>query len=589
MWSLPGRLQRKVHLIISAIVVVPMLVAGWLASEWVSSRFEARLQVWIVDAARANQNWLQAYQTDASMLGRVLADDPAYVPGIMLYPDISMPTPVAEIAKELGLNFIQVYTPDKRPLYSSTRLRLQTTWEAGQTEAVLKVGGARRGKSMLVAVGITPVPRKGKPEYYLLVGSLIGKGFANELAQLTGLTTRIYYRDGRRFYDLYSNPARPQLLSGLPADAMRRLERAHKPYYSVYAEGGEYRGVYTPIVDSTGRVEAIMFGGLERRTLQDLLTNRVALFFCIALLGIVIGVLTGIVIGRLVLRPIAHLRNGVIQVAGRNYDARVPIDSNDELGDLAKAFNAMAAQLRAARDEEQQRFQRDKLAAMGELSAALAHEIRNPIGVINTSAAMLDKPGLDPDKKAALTRMLREESLRVAALVQDFLHLSRHRRPALDLIDPVVPLERALEANLAGHDAIVVHKDFCHEDTVINGDCTLLQQAWGNIVANAVQAMGGARRGELRVTSRRDNGEVAVSIEDSGPGIAVDVMPRLFEPFFTTKEHGSGLGLTIAYNLIEANGGRLEAFAGAHGGARFVMRFPARNALKTIAPGGDLA
>lgn len=586
MWSLTGRLQRKVQFIISAIVVVPMLVAGWLAAEWVSTSFEKRLEVWIADAARANLNWLQAYQTDASMLGRVLADDPSYVPGITLYPDITLPTPVTRIAKELGLNFIQVYSPDAKLLYSSTPLRLQTTWETGQTEAVLKVGEAKNSKSMLVAVGITPVPRKGKAEYYLVVGSLIDEGFANELAQLTGLTTRIYYREGRDYFDLYSDPAKPAALSISGANAIRRIEAERKPYYDVRAEGGEYRGVYTPIVDTTGRVEAIMFSGLERRTFQDLLTNRVALFFWIALLGIVIGAATGMVVSRFVLKPIAYLRDGVMQLAGRNYDARVPIESDDELGDLAKAFNAMAAQLCAARDEERQRFQRDKLAAMGEISAALAHEIRNPIGVINTSAAMLDKAELDPTKKAELTRMVREESVRVAALVQDFLDLSRHRRPALESIDPGVPLERALNAGVAGHEAIVVRRELGHDGARIRADAGLLQQAWSNIVTNAVQALGAARGGELRVTSRRENGEVVVAVEDNGPGIPADVMPRLFEPFFTTKERGSGLGLTIAYNLVEANGGRLEATSGARGGARFVMRFPVE--LRAAPPVGDI-
>jgi len=569
---LPGRLQRKVQLAISAIVVIPMLVAGWLAAEWVSTNFEKRIEVWIVDAARANQNWLEAYQNDAVMLGRVLADDPSYVPGITLYPDIAMPSPVSRIAQGMGLTLLQVYNPDGKLLYSSIPLRVQTTWETGQTGAVLKV--VRKNQSMLAAVGITPVPPKGKPQYYLVVGSLLGQDFANELTQLTGMKTRLYYREGRDYYDVFSNPAQPMTLKHLTKDMARRLEAERKPYYSAYAEDGEYRGVYTPIVDSTGRVEAIMFSGLERRTFTDLLTNRAALFFWIALLGIVIGGLTGLLLTRLVLKPIEYLRNGVMQLAGRNFNATVPIHSNDELGDLAKAFNAMAARLRAARNEERQRHQRDKLAAMGELSAALAHEIRNPIGVISTSAAMLEKPGLDPAKKAELTRMLREESTRVARLVQDFLHLSRHRQPNFDVIDPALPMERALGANIAGNDAVTVHKDFRHDGVRILGDAGLLQQAWSNIFANAVQAMSDVPQPELRVTTLCKGNEVQLAVEDNGPGVSPDIMPRLFEPFFTTKEHGTGLGLTIAYTLAEANGGRLEALPPKRSGARFVMRFP---------------
>lgn len=572
MLSLPGRLQRKVQIIISVIVVIPMLVAGWLTAEWVSTNFEKRLEVWIVDAARANQNWLQAYQTDAVMLGRVLADDPVYVPGLALYPDMSLPSPVGRIAQELGLNLIQVYTPDFKLVYSSIPIRLQANWEPGQTEAVLKV--IRKNQSMLAAVGITPVPRKGKPQYYLVLGSLLGQNFANELTQLTGLKTRLYYREGRDYYDLFSNPAHPVALRHLSKEALRRLEVERKPYYSQYAESGEYRGVYTPIVDASGRVEAVMFGGLERRKYTDVLTNRAALFFWIALLGVAIGVLTGLLLSRLVLRPVESLHHGVMQLAGRNFNANVPIHSNDELGDLAKAFNAMASRLRAARDEELQRFQRDKLAAMGEISAALAHEIRNPIGVINSSAALLEKPGLDPAKKAELTRMLREESMRVAGLVQDFLNLSRHRQPNFAAIDPASPMERALNACLAGNDAITVHKDFRHDGVHIMADAGLLQQAWGNIFTNALQAMAGVPRGELRVACRVKNGQVTLSVEDSGPGVPAEIMPRLFEPFFTTKKHGTGLGLTIANTLVEANGGRLEARPPKRNGALFAMQFP---------------
>jgi signal transduction histidine kinase len=152
--------------------------------------------------------------------------------------------------------------------------------------------------------------------------------------------------------------------------------------------------------------------------------------------------------------------------------------------------------------------------------------------------------------------------------------LSRHRQPNFDAIDPVLPLERALATSLAGNDAIAVHKDFRHHGARILADAGLLQQAWSNIFANAAQAMADVAHPELRVASQFKGGEVVLSVEDSGPGVPPEIMPRLFEPFFTTKEHGTGLGLTIAYTLAEANGGRLEALPPKHHGARFVMRFP---------------
>jgi len=566
-----GRLQRKVLLVISLIVIVPMLVAGWLAAEWVSISFERRLQQWIVDAARANQGWLQAYQNDATMLGRVLVDDPAYVANIERNPEEAMPPPVRRISQELSINLVQLYTADKKLVYSSIPVEVIPLWVRGQTEAVLKV--ERKHKTMLAAVGITPVPRSGKPRYYLVLGSLLGEDFTDELVQLSGLKARLYYREGKNYFDLFSTPGEIAALKDLPPKAFRRLEREKKPYYSEEAEGGKYRGLYTPIVDPTGRVEAIMFSGLERRGVQEVLTNRVVLFIFISLLGIIIGLLTGLLLSRLVVRPLQYLRDGVMQLAGQNFNANVPISSNDELGDLAKAFNAMAARLREARDEQTQRFQKDKLAAMGEISAALAHEIRNPIGIINTSAALLDKPDGDPEKSAQLTRMIREESLRVSNLVQDFLQLSRHRQPAFAVIDPVQPMERALEIALAGAKPVTVHKQFSHDGVTIKADPGLLQQAWSNIFTNALQAMDG-KDNVLRLGSGVEDGQVILSVQDNGPGLPAEIMPRLFEPFFTTKTQGTGLGLTIAYTLTEANGGRLQAAPPEGRGARFVMRFP---------------
>jgi len=565
-----GRLQRKVLLVISVIVIVPMLVAGWLAAEWVSISFEERLQQWIVDAARANQNWLQAYQSDAVMLGRVLADDSAYAAKLDRDPEDAMPSQIKRVSQELGINLIQVYTPERKLLYSSMPVEVSALWERGQTEAVLKV--TRKQKTMLAAVGITPVPRRGNPRYYLVLGSLLGQDFTEELAQLTGMKARLYYREGKHYYNLFSTSGETASLKHLPAAALNRLEKDKKSYYSLEAENGQFRGLYMPIVDPTGRVEAIMFSGLERRGVQEVLTNRITLFLSISLLGIVIGVLTGLLLSRLVVRPLQYLRNGVMQLAGQNFNANVPIHSDDELGDLAKAFNAMAARLREARDEQTQRFQKDKLTAMGELSAALAHEIRNPIGIINTSAALLDKPDYDPEKKAQLTRMIREESLRVSSLVQDFLQLSRHRKPVFVRIDPAQPLERALDLALAGTNSIKVDKQFNHNGARIMADAGLLLQAWGNIFTNALQAMGG-KEGEIKLRSGVEDRRVFLSVEDSGPGLPAEIMPRLFEPFFTTKDQGTGLGLTIAYTLTEANGGRLQAAPPEGSGARFVMWF----------------
>jgi len=563
------RLQPKVLLAIMAIVVVPMLFAAVLVSTWVSSNFESTLERWLGEAARANKNWLSAYQSDALMLGEVLASNNDYYAGLANRHWERLPPDMLRIAKELGINLIQVYSVDHKLLYSSPPVTMNTLWEPGQTQAVLKV--SQHNASLLAAVGITSLPRGAVPRYYLVLGSMLNDDFISDLSQISGMKTRLYYREGKTYFDLFSDPNTPAGID-LPDTVLQRMEQDKKPYYSSAANQGRYRGFFTPLLDSSGHVEAIMFSGQERRWTDDLLTSRLLTTLAISLLGIVIGVLIGLLLSRMVLRPIRQLHQGVRQLANQNFHATVPIRSNDELGDLAQAFNAMAVRLREARDEEQQMFRKDKLSSLGELSAALAHEIRNPIGVISTAAALLQKPDAEPAQQADLIRMIREESARVNGLVQDFLQLSRHRQPDLKLIDPALPLTQALDMALAGRADIQVQKRLQHGAARIKADPGLLQQAWSNILTNAQQAMANGKA-QLYVVSERTNGHVLLSVEDSGPGIPAQVLPRLFEPFYTTKDQGTGLGLSIAHTLVEASGGHLEVLEPQHHGARFGMRF----------------
>jgi signal transduction histidine kinase len=269
---------------------------------------------------------------------------------------------------------------------------------------------------------------------------------------------------------------------------------------------------------------------------------------------------------------VESLRHGVMKLAAQDFRASIPVTSHDELGELAQSFNAMAQRLREARDEQRREFQRDKIAALGELSLAMAHEIRNPIGVIKTASRLMES-SQDPARRAELRRMIHEESQRLDHLLNDFQQLARHRRPEFADIDPLEPLNAALQVLLAGRDNIEVVRKTGHHDRQVRADRELLRQAWINLVRNALDAMGEGP-GRLVVRTSVDDNTLSVSLQDSGPGISRELMTRLFEPFFTTKEHGSGLGLTIASTLAEASGAYLELVPEVKTGACIAMRFP---------------
>jgi len=129
--------------------------------------------------------------------------------------------------------------------------------------------------------------------------------------------------------------------------------------------------------------------------------------------------------------------------------------------------------------------------------------------------------------------------------------------PQLSSIDPAAPLEEALQMLLAGREDIRVRRHYSHGQHTVQADPELLRQLWMNLIRNALEAMG-PEGGSFRVGSLRDEECLVLYLQDSGPGIPVEKMARLFEPFFTTKPQGSGLGLTIAGTLAEANGAFLE-------------------------------
>ena len=564
-----NRLERKVLLVIVVIVLVPMLVTGTLSAAWIAGRFEDFIELWVREAAQLERETLADLHKNARLfadvLDQVTRGKPELRPG-----HSPVPPELEPLARELGISLVQVYNPADELIYSTDNARLLTAWAQGQDTAVVRV--EQGGKSRLAAITILRFPPQAQQHYRLVLGSLFDKSLLERLGRVSGLKTRLFYpRDGD-FAKAFADEDRPLKLR-LPPSGYAELE-ARRDYFSAEAEGGRYFGLYSPVVDASGRVEAVLFSGLDRRSGAGWITDQGVLTLSIVLLGSLLAGVAGLLLGRIVIRPVESLHQAVQRVAAQDFRATIPVRSSDELGELARAFNAMATSLRQARDEQRREFQRDKLTALGELSLAMAHEIRNPIGVITTGLRLLET-NQDPARVAQLRGMIREESQRIDHLLKDFQQLARHRAPELVAMDPSEPLEQALQMLLAGREGVRVQRHYRHGEQRVSGDPQLLRQLWMNLIRNALEAVG-SKGGTLEVGSIQDEDCLVLYLQDSGPGIALEQMPRLFEPFFTTKPQGSGLGLTIASTLAEANGASLELVPPEPGrptrGARFALR-----------------
>jgi len=233
------------------------------------------------------------------------------------------------------------------------------------------------------------------------------------------------------------------------------------------------------------------------------------------------------------------------------------------------------ARMQASLERAEIALQRaETLAAMGRLAAGIAHEIRNPLGIINATAARLKRRYDDPVAPDERFDYIAEEVDRMNGILTGYLNFARDEPSILRALDLVPVLQRSLR--LAAPELEAAHIDLQVEapaSCAIRGDAQRLQQVVLNLVLNAVQAM--SNGGRLRVRLRASGDDAALEFTDSGPGFAAGSSERWFEPFVTTKEKGSGLGLTVARRIVEEHGGRIALGAAADtGGARVEVTLP---------------
>lgn len=227
----------------------------------------------------------------------------------------------------------------------------------------------------------------------------------------------------------------------------------------------------------------------------------------------------------------------------------------------------------------------ERLAALGQMSAGLAHEIRNPLGVIKGSAEMLHQKLGDSNPLATeLAGYISSETNRLSALVTRFLDFARPLHAELSPQPITLVLDRALQdvALAKKHTSIHIERSYQTDLPLVPLDEGLAEQAFVNLIQNAYDAIGG-EDGVIRVSACRtlyaNRDGIEVSIEDSGPGIPPELREQIFNPFMTTKRTGVGLGLSIVSRIIDGHHGaiRLESAADGQYGARFVLFFPASN------------
>ena len=328
-----------------------------------------------------------------------------------------------------------------------------------------------------------------------------------------------------------------------------------------------------------GRIRTVVVEA-ERRE-----RSRGVLLIGLSVAAIAVGLLATAISARS-LRPVRTLIAGVGQIRRGDYTARLNLAGDDEISQLGREFDAMSGALeereQALARQQQALLRAERLAAVGRVSAQVAHEVRNPLSSIGLNVEMLqDALGrarfttpAEADEVRTLLQSVTREVDRLTETTERYLRMARSPAPALAAEDVNAIVESVLHFAAGELTRAGVRVERRLDGTLPPAlvDESQLRQVLLNLVRNAREAMEGG--GTLKLSTSAEDGAVHVRVEDTGPGIPEQARAHLFDPLFTTKRHGTGLGLALSRQILEAHGGVLGCERTGPNGTVFHLRVP---------------
>ncbi len=339
-------------------------------------------------------------------------------------------------------------------------------------------------------------------------------------------------------------------------------------------EKGYIRDVGVKVFNGT---KAELHLGIREDTLNDTIVELRKITVPIIIFVTLLGVVASFVFSRLITEPLNKFVE-FTKVLGRGeFGKKVDVPYGDEIGYLARNFNRLSMQLKTVSEKMEEAYaythllQAEKLSTIGQISAGLAHELKNPMTTLKMLfQAFREQP--DMTKKDA--EIIYAEIEKIDIIITRFLGFVKQKDFEVSDVNINALIERVL--SLAAFDirrhGIAVYREAVEELPEIKGDRALLEHVFLNLILNAVQAMPGG--GDIRISGRNDDRFIEVTVRDKGAGIPSDIRSRVFDPFFTTKEDGTGIGLSIVYNIVKSHRGTVFFQSNEGAGTAFTVRLP---------------
>ena len=333
-----------------------------------------------------------------------------------------------------------------------------------------------------------------------------------------------------------------------------------------------------------GKSEALKGGLLlslsTKEKKQDIVRYKQRFFSLFALMAVVISAGTIITVNRLFLKPLKRIQRGAEGIGKGDFRYQIPVASNDEIGELVQTFNQMSRQLKESfesiQKSQDRMIQAEKISALGQLSARLAHELKNPLTSIKMILqAILDGP-FDPEMTKKDAEVILKEVRKLDTILTQFLTFAKPPPLELRPLNLGHMITEVLSLMKIGFDRsrVEVFQEISGLPE-IRGDYERIRQALMNLFHNSIEAMPEGGNLKIGIQEIFDNNQrkVLLRVEDSGQGIPEEYRKKVFDPFFTTKEGGTGLGLSIVYNIIKEHHGSIDLQSQVGQGTVFAFTF----------------
>jgi nitrogen fixation/metabolism regulation signal transduction histidine kinase len=431
--------------------------------------------------------------------------------------------------------------------------------------------------------------RVGERPVYVIGGRRLDKSFLSGIDMPVGMRALLYQNRGERFAaELLVDPGESGGGSVRPAEKLEPLVDAVRQ--SKEETSGLVHWSGNPVEDEVfhaipllgagaGKdrpLLAILLIGNSQRTYVELMRRIRSAALMVGAGGIFLAILLGSWAAARVTRPVEQLARAAQEVAAGNWNARVDVLGDDELGQLADSFNRMTTELLG---QKERLMQAERVAAWRELARRLAHELKNPLfplqlTVENLVRARQHTPEQFEEVFRESSRTLLAEIANLKEIIGRFSEFSRMPQPKLQRVqvnEVIRGVVQLFQAQLEAPGRAKIHCELQLDAYLepVTADAELLHRAISNLVLNAMDVM--PNGGTLTLRTRSEGDHVVIEVEDTGAGLTAEEREQIFTPYYTSKEHGTGLGLAIVQSVVSDHGGRIRVQSEPGRGTTFVI------------------